>query len=672
MLHRVSSGGVTMNSANIRGVSFALLLPIVTLFVVLSGGAGAQYKSASEIPAEVFAKLPAVSELSLSPSGKYIAMMQPYQGRNALIVQLRGSAAAEDMSFYPAPEPYSFDWFKWKSDDHLLVSIRFAGLRRAGPTVETRLISLDRAAGEFTYIVKAGKKVNQTGGRLSGVAPVAQLQDDVINFLWDDPEHILLSLDSNRDGEYEVRYLSIIDGEFRERGNGFRGIQNWITDKQGVVRYGDGFDGKKIKRYYKSPNTERLSNFEDTEAFKNGLRLWEFDEDPNLMFMSGVSEYGTDALFKYDMSANTIIETYHSDPDYSVSSLVHEPWTDRVIGYSYVSDTVEKRFFDEGWKRRQAVVDRALKDTVNTFVSSTKDHTLHVILSESDIESGIYYLYDEAEKSIALITPRYVAFDPILMAPVKRVTYAARDGLEIPAYLTLPKNTEAQNLPTVILPHGGPHSRDYKNFDYWAQFLASRGYAVLQPNFRGSSGYKRSFEAAGRNNWGLKMQDDVTDGLKWMINEGIADKDRICMMGGSYGGYAALMASVKTPDLLKCAISINGVSDLVSMIYEDKKFIGGGFWTESVGTPGKDRNVLRQTSPRQQIDKIGIPILLVHTKDDRRVPFSHSRNMARALRKEKKPYEFIEIETGDHQLTTETARQETLVAVEAFLAKYLK
>lgn len=661
----------SFNAAGRCGLA-SMILGAIFLSAILASPTVAQYQSASEIPAEVFAKLADVSELSLSPSGNYLAMLRPYKGRNALVVQPANSSVEGKSQFLPAPEPYTIGWFKWKTDDLLLVSIRFADVRDLVPTEETRLMSLDRKTFKTADIVKPGKKVNTTGSKLGGDALVAQLQDDVINFLWDDPDHILLSLDSDRDGEYEVRYLDIRDGKFKPRGNDFRGIQDWISDKQGVVRFGSGFDGKKFKMLYRPPDTDKLMNFENTQAYKDGFRLLQFDEDPRYIFMTGRSEHGTTMLVRYSMSTNEVVEILHNDPVHSVGGLINEPWTDRVIGYWYISDGVQQVYFDQSWKRRQATIDRALKGTVNRVVSSARDQPIFVVLSKSATESGMYWIYNEATKTIDPVLPQFPHFDPEFMATVSKVTYTARDGLKIPAYVTLPNGTDGKNLPTVLLPHGGPHSRDTQDFDYWAQFLASRGYAVLQPNFRGSSGFTAAFRAAGRHNWGLKMQDDLTDGVNWMIEEGIADKDRICIMGGSYGGYAALMGSIKTPDLFRCAISINGVSDLIAMIYEDKKYIGGSAWTQSVGDTGKDRKKLRLTSPRQQIEKIKIPILLVHTKDDRRVPYKHSVRMAKALKKAKKKYTYLEIKTGGHTLTTEKARQKTLAAVEKFLAKYLK
>lgn len=657
-----------------RVVVWAAVVLIVAAATAGPSPASAQYKSAADIPAEVFAKLPSVSNLQLSPTGKYIAMLRPMQGRNALVIQPSVPSGSDGTISMPAPEPYNISWFQWMTDDLLLISIRFAAVRKLVPTVETRLITFNRATRKLAYIIrqeklKRGKSRGSNLRKASNV--VAQIQDDVIDYLWQDPDHILLSIDGDMDGKSEVRFLDVTNGNFRVIESEFKGIQNWYTDRQGTLRLASGIWETKYYINYRSPKSGEWSDFRKSTAYETGLRPIAFDDDPNHLFMSGRTENGTQALFRYDIARNEIIETLHNDAVYSYGGLLHEDWTGRVIGYYFYDDRMQQHYTAKPWQRRQRIIDKALPGTTNQFVSSTADHSRHIILAVSDVESGMYYVYDEAAKRIDPVTPMYPAFDPNLMSPVQPVTYEARDGLKIPAYLTIPVGKEAKKLPIVVLPHGGPRSRDTATFGYWPQFLASRGYAVLQPNFRGSTGYTADFQNAGINNWGLSMQDDITDGVNWLIGEGIADPERICIMGGSYGGYAALMGVVKTPDLYRCAISINGVTDLGRLIRSDRDYIGGKYWSRLIGDPGDDRAQLRETSPYKQIDRISSPILLIAAKDDRRVPYRQSETMAKALKKAKKKYKYVELESGDHGLVTEPARIAALQAVEAFLAKHL-
>jgi dipeptidyl aminopeptidase/acylaminoacyl peptidase len=215
-----------------------------------------------------------------------------------------------------------------------------------------------------------------------------------------------------------------------------------------------------------------------------------------------------------------------------------------------------------------------------------------------------------------------------------------------------------------VLPHGGPQAREDRSFWFLSQFLASRGYAVLQPNFRGSSGYGHAFEDAGEREWGGKMQDDITDGTQWLIDEGIADPDRICIVGWSYGGYAAAMGAVKTPELYRCAASINGVLDLPRLIRDDKHYIGGRAWTRSIGL--SDRSAA-DVSPYHQAKRIAVPLLIIQAKDDTRVHDDQGKRMFKRLQRMHKPVDYVEVELGGHEMYNEPARLFILESLQAFL-----
>ena len=257
---------------------------------------------------------------------------------------------------------------------------------------------------------------------------------------------------------------------------------------------------------------------------------------------------------------------------------------------------------------------------------------------------------------------------------MKPYPYKARDGLDIPAYLTLPPNRAPKNLPTIIYPHGGPATRDQLTFDWIAAFLASRGYAVLQPNFRGSSGYGEKFEIDGYGQWGLKMQDDVTDGVKKLIADGISDPKRICIMGASYGGYAALEGAASTPDLYACAVSFAGVSDLRKFLETRANDFGWSSWMIStwyryIGDRSDDKAKLDEASPALHADRVKCPILLMHGAKDITVRIDQSEAMRDALLSKGKSVRFVPFDTDNHYMELADTRIRFLREVEAFLAK---
>jgi dipeptidyl aminopeptidase/acylaminoacyl peptidase len=249
----------------------------------------------------------------------------------------------------------------------------------------------------------------------------------------------------------------------------------------------------------------------------------------------------------------------------------------------------------------------------------------------------------------------------------KLVTYKARDGIEIEGYLTLPKNIEGP-VPAILHPHGGPGARDLSGFDYWTSFFTNRGYAVFRPNFRGSTGYGLEFAESQMQSWGLAMQDDLEDAALWLVKEGIAKKDKMCIVGASYGGYAAAMAAVKTPDLFQCAISFAGVTDLRQLVVRSRRYVNTKFVKKQIGS---DTDDLKARSPYHNAEKIKIPMLIVHGEDDRIVDVSHSEKLAEELADLKRPVEFIELENGDHYLSIQRNRHQFFAAMDVFLKRHL-
>ena len=247
------------------------------------------------------------------------------------------------------------------------------------------------------------------------------------------------------------------------------------------------------------------------------------------------------------------------------------------------------------------------------------------------------------------------------------MTYTARDGMSIPAYLAVPLGGDAKHLPTVILPHGGPYLRDTGGFDYWVQFFVSRGYAVLQPNFRGSTGYGTAHLRAGYEQWGEKMQDDVIDGVDWLIAQGITDPARVCIVGGSYGGYVALVAAYKTPQKFRCAVDFAGVADLNAMVLNMYQYRFGDLARARV----QRGNALSANSPIEHVADIGIPLLIVHGDQDRTVFIEQSVELDAALQAANKPHQFILQPGGDHLLSRASQRLQLFEAMDKFLHEHL-
>jgi len=403
------------------------------------------------------------------------------------------------------------------------------------------------------------------------------------------------------------------------------------------------------------------------------LRLYGVTGDGKAIVAVGPNDEGRRVLFSIalDGSGETIL---YVDPSADVDGVVLDPFTRTILAVQ--AGGLQQRFhwLDADAQSRFEKATRPFKDRRIGVTGQSQDGNRLVLNVSGPSHAPVYYLVDLTAHTADIVGEEYPGLVNAELGEVRGITYSARDETKIPAYLTLPPGVEARNLPMVVLPHGGPESHDDFDFDWWAQFLASRGYAVLQPQFRGSSGYGDSYRRAGYKQWGGLMQDDVTDGVKAMVAQQIADPKRICIVGASYGGYAALAGAAFTPDLYKCAASISGVSDLPTMLGATKVRSGDesdllAHWRDSIGAP-TDKSVIEH-SPARAADRITIPILLLHGLDDTVVPIAQSEIMAAALDKAKKKYAFVKLKGEDHWMSSGDTRLQIMTELEKFLAENL-
>lgn len=372
-----------------------------------------------------------------------------------------------------------------------------------------------------------------------------------------------------------------------------------------------------------------------------------------------------------DGSAATVA---FEDPHADVSSAIVDRDTGIVVGYWIGGTDSRPHYTDPERAALRKALEKAFPSQDVYIADLSSDAQRLLVRTESSEGPQAYYLVDRTAHTAQAIGDSYPGLADARLGEVQDITYAARDGATIPAFLTLPPGKGEKNLPLVVLVHGGPESRDPGGFDWWAQFLATRGYAVLQPQFRGSTGYGAAHRLAGYHQWGGLMQDDVTDGVRHLVSTGVADPKRICIVGASYGGYAALAGAAFTPDLYACAVSVAGVSDLPQMIGDVENRSGEkadslAYWKDHIGS-AMDRKVI-EASPDRAAANIKAPILLLHGTDDTVVPMRQSDAMARALDAAHKPYEYVKLPGEDHWLSNGATRTEVLERIEAFLAKYL-
>jgi len=364
----------------------------------------------------------------------------------------------------------------------------------------------------------------------------------------------------------------------------------------------------------------------------------------------------------------------YSHPTLDVAEVRIDPYTNRVVGAAVEGE--RPVWFDEDLTKHQAQLDEAFPNESPWIVDWSEDRSRLIVSTERSDRAPVFYFYDAKDLMAKALASTYPVLDDLRLAPRLPYTYKARDGVEIPGFLTRPLGVDGP-APLVLLPHGGPADVDVDGFDWLAHFLASRGYAVLQPNFRGSGGYGRAWEDAGHGGWGIGvMQHDLTDGVAAAVAAGIADPERVCIVGSSYGGYAALAGATFTPELYRCAVSINGVSDLrdIFTLYRgrrDGRTAAVTYFEQSLGVGDGSPRPLDAASPAKHAERVQAAVLLIHGRDDSVVLSGQSRKMERALRDAGKNVQFVELDGEDHWLSEADTRLETLEALDTFLAQHL-
>jgi len=349
----------------------------------------------------------------------------------------------------------------------------------------------------------------------------------------------------------------------------------------------------------------------------------------------------------------------------------------RVIGILYRTDSPQIKFLDAKAEHEYASIQNALEREFGQAaqvdpVSQSREGNRQVLKVSSDTQPPTYFLYDRALKNLFPLIEGRPGIRREQLSPTKRVTYAARDGLSIPAYLTLPRGHEPRHLPLIALVHGGPMARDMIEWNPEVQLFASHGFAVLQVNFRGSTGLGAKFRDAGYREWGQKIQDDITDGVKWAVAEGIADPDRLGIYGASFGGYAALVGVTKTADLYRAGAAYAAVTDIELMLSDDEWYDWKSKWHEAlVGGESGDAERLRASSPLRHAANVHVPVLLGHGSDDERVHVRQSQLMAKALKDAGKDVTYIEFPNEIHGFTLEASRIRWYEALIAFFDKNL-
>ncbi len=623
------------------------LVPLAGFILTLGIVPAATAKSDDVIPMRDFFRHPDRAYYRISGDGKTLSFMQPWERRMNIYVQAVGSNA-EPVRITSEKDRDIPNYF-WKGADRVVYTKDFGG-------------------DENDHIVVVGGK----GGEPKDVTPYPGVKAIIVDPLVELPDRMLVGLNKRVKEVFDVYALDLVTGKLTLVAENPGNITSWGADHDGNVRFAIATDGVDNTYLYRA---DAKSAFEPvvTTSFRDQFQPLLFSADNRKLYVA--SNLGRDkvAIVLVDPATGQEGELVYERTDVDVGSVAWSKARQRASFVDYQTWKNERHYLDPDAKELFSKLESRLPGYEVTLQSLSDDETRMIVAATSDRTQGARYLYDRRTDTLTKLGDVTPWLPEAKMAAVKPVEYKTRDGLTVHGYLTLPNGVEAKKLPVVVNPHGGPWARDGWGFNPEVQFLANRGYAVLQMNYRGSTGYGRKFWEASFKQWGFAMQDDITDGVTWLIKQGIADPRRICIYGGSYGGYATLEGLVKTPDLYACGVDYVGVSNLFTFMKTIppywKPFLA--MMQEMVGDPEKDKARLAEASPALNADRIKAPLLIAQGARDPRVNKDESDQMVAALKKRGIDVPYIVKDNEGHGFHNEENQFDFYEAMEKFLAKYL-
>jgi dipeptidyl aminopeptidase/acylaminoacyl peptidase len=611
-------------------------------------------------PLEAYGNLPSLDHLAISPDGKLLAFERTLAGtRTVLILSLddhkvRGGLKSNNQKIRD---------LSWADNDHLLMTVSSTAPTRGVTAARQEWLlasSYSLSSGQEVPLLDFSDKTDALGMNIVDGTPTPRTVDG---------RTVLFVSGVTFSGGYGAPALFSV-GPAGERQRivdiGDSKTQNWLVDQ----------DGSLIAKTDYDETTRGWTLFVRREH--DWQKAFSVDAPIDMPQLEGLTTDGSSLLVAMPDGTDKTIRISDGAQETATGlgrydRAIEDPVTHRIIGSERLDTSYHYRFLDRADQAAWNAIASAYGDESVQLVSWSADRKRIVVRLDGRNDGSSYELIDLNTHDTQPIGSVYTAIGPLDIAAVRQISYPAADGLTIPAYLTLPNGKPAKNLPLVVLAHGGPAARDTPQFDWWSQALAAQGYAVLQPQFRGSSGFGDDFLKAGFGQWGRKMQTDLSDGVRYLAGQGIVDPKRVCIVGASYGGYAALAGATLDKGVYRCAVSVSGISDIGGLLKWDRDREQRSdtqalrYWDRFMGAAAYDDPALKDISPISHAADVSIPILLIHGKDDTVVPLSQSRDMLSALNGAHKRASLVELDGEDHWLSRPETRLKMLTETVNFL-----
>ena len=624
-------------------------------------------------PVEAYGKLPAITEVHLSPSGERYAFIATVGETRKLYIATIDNKPLDvtDIGDTKVRE------VSWAGDDHVLVA--------SSATVNLGLdfnVGKDELDTVFVLTISTGKLFQVFGhahqrevaNTVRGSFGTAQIDGHWYGWFGGITYNQTASSSYFEHGYPDLYRVDLDTGQLFLAAHGQEDSDAWLIGTTGEV-VARSLYNEKAGTWRVLKGRDGSQEIASGHGEFGGVGAISFGRTADTVLIYVPDGAGGDGYSFRELSIDGGPARAMPGDDGMIDPLI-DPISKLWIGEGLEDDELQSAFFSPALQARWRGARKAFPNNISHLKSWSADFNRMIVFTEGGDDPGTYWMVDIAKHSAVPIGSEYPLVKDEDVGPVRMVDWKAADGLPLRGVLTLPPGREAKSLPLVVFPHGGPEARDYPAFDWWAQAYASRGYAVFQPNFRGSSGYGVAFRDAGLGQWGRKMQTDISDGVAELTRQGIVDPKRACIVGASYGGYAALAGVTVQQGLYRCAVSVAGVANLTDMLNYDRKRAGGSsssmrFWKAFMGvTSHWGTSELDPITPSELAGRADAPILLIHGKDDTVVPIEQSETMASALRSAGKPVEFVKMDNEDHRLSREATRVQMLQSAVAFVEKH--
>lgn len=639
-----------MGKSKNRKIYFCSIVVTLWLMFCATGFAAAENDGKSpQIPLQNFFRNPEIAGYQISPDGGKLAFLKPENHRMNVFVQKAGEAETKQITNAVDRDIYHYFW---KNDQTIIYQ--------------------QDVGGDENFHLYA---VNVQTGENRDLTPFPGVRAEVLDILPDHDKELLITMNQRSREVFDVYRLNLADGSLALEVENPGNYTDYLTDHQGTVRLAFAKDedtGDNLV-YYRGAAGQPFAKILSFD-YRDNVTPYFFSGDNKKIYMASSLGRDKQALVLFDPEQVKEEKVLFEHPEVDVAGAGMSQKRKVLLAVGYVTDKLHRRFFDDRTRRIYESLAGHLGNGEISVTSWDREEDKCTVLVRSDRNRGTYYVYDVAADTLTKLGDTSPWMKEEELATMQPVQYTSRDGYTIHGYLTLPKGRDTKNLPVVINPHGGPWARDFWGYAPDVQFLASRGYGVLQMNFRGSTGYGKAFLNAGNKQWGKKMQDDITDGVDWLISQGIADPKRVAIYGGSYGGYAVLAGLTFTPDIYACGVDLVGPSNLFTLLQTIPPYWKTAIteFYERMGQPDKDAQLLRDASPVFHAEQIKVPLFVAQGANDPRVNINESNQIVAALRASGVPVEYMVKENEGHGFHNEENRMDFYQAMEQFLARYLK